>query len=132
MTAEEILQHVPAASKPHARNLERIMRLLTCKNVFTEEMEYITKGDSPTVVRKFALTPLSRVLVPGHDSGTMANFVKLTTVGSVYGKALEHLRYSACSLDFCLLGPCNIRMILSQIRDYSPVQFTILVKQHEN
>lgn len=75
LTAEELLQHVPNASKPNARNLERIMRLLVCKSVFSEDLTH-----NP-LVRRFALMPLSRVLVPDHPSGTMANFVKLTTLG---------------------------------------------------
>ncbi len=92
LTSEEILKHVANASKPNARNLERTMRLLACKSVFSEEVEYIAEGASQTVVRRFGLTPLSRVLVPGHPTGSVANFVKFATVGPVYGKALEHLR----------------------------------------
>lgn len=94
MTSEEILQHVAAASKPNARNLERTMRLLTCKSVFSEEVEYSAKGEMQTVVRRYGLTPLSRVLVPGHSTGSVANFVVFATVGPVYGKALEHLSES--------------------------------------
>jgi hypothetical protein len=93
LTSEEILKHVANASKPNARNLERTMRLLACKSVFSEEVEYVADGASQTASsRRFGLTPLSRVLVPGHATGSVANFVKFATVGPVYGKALGHLR----------------------------------------
>jgi hypothetical protein len=92
LTSEEILQHVADATKPNARNLERTMRLLTCKSVFSEEVEYSAQGEQQVVVRRYGLTPLSRVLVPGHSTGSVANFVKFATVGPVYGKALAHLR----------------------------------------
>ena len=94
LTSEEILQHVADATKPNARNLERTMRLLTCKSVFSEEVEYSAQGEQQVVVRRYGLTPLSRVLVPGHSTGSVANFVKFATVGPVYGKALAHLRYA--------------------------------------
>jgi len=94
LTSEEILQHVADATKPNARNLERTMRLLTCKSVFSEDVEYSAQGEQQVVVRRYGLTPLSRVLVPGHSTGSVANFVKFATVGPVYGKALAHLSES--------------------------------------
>jgi hypothetical protein len=100
MTAEELLQHAPGASRPNARNLERMMRLLTSKNIFSEEVEKVGEGDSLVVTRRYALTPLSRVLVPGHASGTVANFVKFTTMSPVFCKAMEQLRCAAAWLVF--------------------------------
>ncbi|KAG0602976.1 hypothetical protein M758_10G055600 [Ceratodon purpureus] len=97
MTAEELLERAPGASKPNARNLERMMRLLTCKNIFTEEVENVSEGGLLKVIRRYALTPLSRVLVPDHATGTMANFVKFTTMSPVFCKAMEHLSESILS-----------------------------------
>jgi hypothetical protein len=88
MSAQELLQHMQA---PHADppKLERLLRFLTCKAMFTEHIE---RGDGddepPQVVRRFSLTPLSRMLAPG---GTLANAAFILTMGPELAVALPHL-----------------------------------------
>lgn len=98
MSAQEILQHVElgdAHAGPNAVNLERLLRLLTCKAVFREHIEErLAPGDGGTqIVRRFALTPMSRVLVPGHPRGTFRGMVLHMTLGPEYAAALQYLGY---------------------------------------
>lgn len=90
MSAQELLQHMQA---PHADalKLERLLRFLTCKAMFTEHMERGDgdgDGEHPQVVRRFSLTPLSRMLVPG---GSFANAALMITIGPEQAVALPHL-----------------------------------------
>jgi hypothetical protein len=94
MSAQEILQHVElgdAHARPNAVNLERLLRLLTCKAVFREHIERL--GPGTQIVRRFALTPMSRVLVPGHPRGTFRGMVLHMTLGPEYAAALQYLGY---------------------------------------
>ena len=93
LTCEEIVKHVPNASKPNPKILERTMRLMACKSVFTEEVEYSAcPGRLADDGQALRIDAAVARLGPSHPTGTVANFVKFATVGPVYGKALDHLR----------------------------------------
>ncbi|KAG0585041.1 hypothetical protein KC19_3G253100 [Ceratodon purpureus] len=100
MSAQEILQHVSDAPRPNAVNLERLLRLLTCKAVFAEHIERVASDDDNAgVVRRFALTPMSRVLLPDHPRGTFRGMILHMTLGPEYAAALQHLGASVLNSD---------------------------------
>lgn len=90
MSAREILQHAQDAPRPNAGSLERLLRLLTCKAVFSE---HIQRLDTHQIVRRFAMTPTSRVLVPDHPRGSFCSVVLQNTLGPEFAAALQYLGY---------------------------------------
>jgi hypothetical protein len=89
MSAREILQHAQDAPRPNAGSLERLLRLLTCKAVFSEHIQRL----DTQIVRRFALTPTSRVLVPDHPRGSFCSVVLQNTLGPELASALQYLGY---------------------------------------